>query len=406
VSTVARLEADSGQNVWACYQCGKCTADCPFGLNPHEVVRLLQLGDVEGARALSTPWECASCLTCEAACPKGVSPARLNRALRRTGKPPGAIKRLRAYALASAPRTFALAAAAAPLSNWASRVPGARLIGHHVMGIHRERAVPTFVRPTFPEWFRRRAPGGDGRRGRVLLFHDTFTDYCHPQVGVATTELLEAAGFRVELTDTRCCGRPLISKGFDRQAASCARVNVDRLYEAAAAGTWIVGCEPSCLLSLRDEYPDLVPEMREKAEVVASRARLVDEFLADLAGAGQLELRFRDDGTGRTVLVHGHCHQKALSSPDPTLALLELAGYRPELVNSGCCGMAGTYGYDTAHFDLSREAGERALFPAIRSRPDAEVCISGVSCRSQIEQFTGRPVRHLVELVREAMVTA
>ena len=406
MTTVAQLQAATGQNVWACYQCGKCTADCPFGLQPHEVVRLLQLGDVAGAAALPTPRQCASCLTCEAACPKGVSPARLNRALRRMGKAPGPLTRARAFALAAAPRTFRLASAAVPWSNWAAHAPGASALRHRVLGIHRDRAIPAFVRPTFPEWFRARPAGGEGKRGTVLLFHDTFMDACFPAVGVAATEVLEAAGYRVELTKTDCCGRPLISKGFDGQAASCARTNVRRLYPAASAGTWIVGCEPSCLLSLRDEYPDLVPEMRAEAEVVARQALLIDEFLADLDRRGELSLPFRAAEAPRDVLVHGHCHQKALSSAEPTLRILEAAGYRPELVNSACCGMAGTYGYEVGHYALSREAGERALFPAIRGRPDAEICISGVSCRTQIQQFTGRPVRHLVELVREAMVSA
>jgi Fe-S oxidoreductase len=181
---------------------------------------------------------------------------------------------------------------------------------------------------------------------------------------------------------------------------------VASLHPAAAAGTWIVGCEPSCLLSLRDEYPALVPELRAQAEVVARQARLIDEFLADLAARGELSLRFRATERPGDVLVHGHCHQKALSSVEPTLRILEAAGYRPELVNSACCGMAGTYGYEVGHYALSREAGERALFPAIRGRPGAEICISGVSCRTQIQHFTGRPVRHVIELVREAMVTA
>ena len=427
---LAELERRSGQNVWACYQCGKCTAECPYALNPQEVMRLLQLGDVAGARELTTTWECASCLSCEVACPKKVSPGRIHKALRSldiatlpaasdgplswgtseratTTVGPTPTKRLRDRVLASSTKLFHLGSALAPVSNWLPRLPGGKIVAHHVLGVHRERDLPPFVRPDFPTWFRGHTPLSDGHRGRVLLFHDTFMDSCFPRVGVAATELLELAGFRVELTDTVCCGRPLISKGFPEKASACASTNVARLAPAARAGDFIVGCEPSCLLSFRDEYPHLVPaHLEEDARAVARQALLLDEFLMMLAGRGELALRFRESDGARPVLFHGHCHQKALASPARSLELLELAGFRPELANAACCGMAGLYGYETSHYERSRAAGERALFPAVRSRPEAELCVVGVSCRSQIEHFTHRPARHLAELVREAVVAS
>lgn len=419
------LEERSGQNVYACYQCGKCTAGCPFSLAPQQVIRYLQLQQVEQALGHGTTWDCASCLTCASACPKGVSPARIHRTLRtlhvgatngrgQAGNGHGSLARyarahahpLRTALFANIHRLSRLGSALAPLSNWALNVPGAKLAADRILGIHRKRSLPAFVRQTFPEWFRGHAPVGDGRRGTVLLFHDTFMDYNYPRTGVAVTELLEKAGFRVELADMVCCGRPMISKGLVAQAAAQARTNVTRLYERARASVSIVGCEPSCLLTLREEYPELVdgPELREKARVVARQAVLIDEFLGMLDAKGELGLEFRKpEGEGAEVLFHGHCHQKALAAPARSVELLQRAGYRAEMVDAGCCGMAGAFGYEKEHYEASRAAGERALFPALRERAGAQVAVMGTSCRQQVEHFTGRQARHVVELLREAV---
>ncbi len=425
------IEERSGQNLYACYQCGKCLAGCPFSLAPQQVIRLLQLGQVEAALAHDTTWDCASCLTCASVCPKGVSPARIQRTLRTLHLLPpepgipgdsgvgGAdghrpLDRhyrahagpLRTYLFANTHRISHLGSALAPLSNWALGFPGARLVADYVFGIHRARSLPAFARQTFPDWFRRRTPLGDGRRGTILLFHDTFMDFNYPRTGIAATELLEKAGFRVELADMVCCGRPMISKGLLSRAAEHARINIARLYEHARSGVFIVGCEPSCLLALRDEYPELVHEreLRDKARVVARQALLIDEFLGMLTARGELGLTFREAGPeGREVLFHAHCHQKALAAPARSLELLRLAGYRAEMVDAECCGMAGAYGYEKEHYEASRAAGERGLFPVIRQHPEARVVVMGTSCRQQVEHFTRRRAVHVVELLREAV---
>lgn len=420
------IEEWSRQSIYACYQCGKCTAGCPFSLAPQQVVRLLQLGQVERALAHATTWDCASCLTCATACPKGVSPARLQRTLRTLhllqgrngdgqpgadGSPPldrysrAHAKPLRTYLFANIHRLSRVGSTLAPLSNWALNVPGAKLVADYVLGIHRARSLPAFVRPTFPDWFDRHTPLGDGRRGTVLLFHDTFMDFNYPATGIAATALLERAGFRVELADMVCCGRPMISKGRLGQAAQQARINVSRLYARAREGVSIVGCEPSCLLTLRDEYPELLlePDLREQARVVAQQALLIDEFLGMLQARGDLGLSFRQAASDGQVLFHAHCHQKALAAPARSVELLRLAGYQAELVQAACCGMAGAYGYEKEHYEASQAAGERALFPVIREHPAAQVAVMGTSCRQQIQHFTGRPARHVVELLRDAL---
>ncbi|MFQ5879605.1 MAG: 4Fe-4S dicluster domain-containing protein [Dehalococcoidia bacterium] len=421
------IAAFSKQNFYACYQCGKCTAACPFSLGPQAVTRFLQLGQVERALALDTPWDCAGCYTCLTVCPKGVNPARINKALR---TPPKAHlgtdlkgqadptykslepyyrahrKGLREWLFANNHRLARLGSATAPFSNWFLRFPLGRLVAHYLLGIHKARSLPSFARPSFPQWFRRNTPKGDGHRSTVLLFHDTFMDYNVPQIGIAATELLEKAGFRVELTDSVCCCRPMISLGFLSKAAEHARINVTRLFEHARRGTFIVGCEPSCLLTLRDEYVNLVqePELKEKAKVVAQQCLMIDEFLAMLTSRGELELEFRQNQDGqKPLLFHAHCHQKALADPAKSMELLGLAGYQAEMLDTTCCGMAGAYGYEKEHYEASRAAGERGLFPALRAQPQAEMVVTGVSCRQQIQHFCGRRARHVVEALRDAV---
>ena len=275
-----------------------------------------------------------------------------------------------------------------------------------VLGVHHARSLPPFAKPTFQEWFRHHVPLRDGHRGKVLLFHDTFMDFNFPETGVAATELLELAGYQVELTNSVCCGRVLISKGRRPQAARHAQINIPRLYEQSASAAAIVGCEPSCLLTLRHEYPDLAgdDETRRMAEVVASRCLLLDEFLERLADDGQLELNFREPPAQRqSVLFHGHCHQKALAKPLASVRLLRLAGYDAELINAACCGMAGSFGYEKEHYEASRAAVEQGVAPALRAQPEAKVVVMGVSCRQQIEHFCGRPVHHLAQALREAV---
>ncbi len=230
-------------------------------------------------------------------------------------------------------------------------------------------------------------------------------DYNYPATGIALTEVLEAAGFRVEMADMVCCGRPMISKGLLAQAAKQAVTNVTRLYDQVRDGSWLVGCEPSCLLTLRDEYHELVPAgLKDKARVVGEQALLVDEFLDMLSMKGELGLTFREPSDdAREVVFHGHCHQKAFAAPEKTVSLLRRAGYDAEMADAPCCGMAGSYGFEKEHYEASRAAGERALFPILRSRPRAQVAVMGTSCRQQVEHFTGRRPRHMVELLCEAV---
>jgi Fe-S oxidoreductase len=198
-----------------------------------------------------------------------------------------------------------------------------------------------------------------------------------------------------------CCGRPLISKGFLAQAKERARQNVAALAPYADKGWPIVGIEPSCLLSFRDDYLDLVDDPR--AQQVADRAYLLEEFLAGLARKKDLGIEFSP--APRKVLVHGHCHQKALVGTGATLEVLRLApGFEVSEIQSGCCGMAGSFGYEKEHYEVSMKVGEERLFKVVRAAgPEVEIAAVGTSCRHQIAEATGRKVRHWAEILAEAL---
>jgi Fe-S oxidoreductase len=236
-----------------------------------------------------------------------------------------------------------------------------------------------------------------------VLFHDTFVTYNTPEIGAAAVEVLEAAGYRVALVDRKCCGRPLISKGMLEEARAHAAWNVARLAPLVARGVPIVGLEPSCLLTLRDEYLTLLPD-DPRAEAVAGRAHLVADLLVEAIDAGDLVLRADSPLAGRRIVLHGHCHEKAAVGTEATRALLErIPGADVVELDAGCCGMAGSFGFEAEHYDLSWRVGELRLLPALRAEsPDTVVAATGVSCRQQIGHLAGRVARHPVVLVAEA----
>jgi Fe-S oxidoreductase len=299
----------------------------------------------------------------------------------------------------------------APVSNWIANAPPVRWLNQRALGISSRRPVPPFVRRTFEQWFNARPGGGGARRprGEVVLFHDTFMNHNYPEVGRAAVAVLEAAGYDVSLAPKVCCGRPMLSNGLATQARENAQINVERLAGYAQRGVPIVGCEPSCLLMLREDYLDLMPASAN-ARKVADNAFLIEELLlraaSDDNGAGgedaPLGLRLR--ATPRKLLVHGHCHQKASVGVTPTLDLLRwVPGYEPTAVDAGCCGMAGSFGYKAEHYDVSMAIGERVLFPAVRQAGDAGLVASGISCRQQIRHGTGRRGRHPVQWLADAL---
>jgi Fe-S oxidoreductase len=272
---------------------------------------------------------------------------------------------------------------------------------HRLLGMERKRTFPPFARPTFIEWFKARG-GSPQRDKKVVLFNDTYMTYNYPQIGMAAVKVLEAAGVQVILpAKKKCCGRPMISKGMLSAARANAIHNIGSLLGYVEQGYPIVGCEPSCIATFRDEYPDLIDDKR--AEAVGKNVFMIDEFLAMLHRKGELNLKFTD--LKKNILYHGHCYQKALIGTAPSLISLRLPpGYKVEEIDSGCCGMAGAFGYEVEHYDISLKIGGVRLFPAVKSCKDgAEVAVAGVSCRQQVEHGTGVKARHLIEVLADAL---
>ena len=358
---------------------------------------------------------CLECKACKSECESGVDMAKLKYEFldqyhRANGTP------LRNKVFAHINRLSAWGSRTAPLSNWMAGNPIGKLMAQMILGVHPKRQTPRFVRQTFAKWFKARESGNPPKSpftkggfettslqatDTVVLLNDTYMNYNYPEIGKAAVALLEAAGFKVVLSDTKCCGRPMISKGLLGDATANAVSNVDQLYAYAEQGIPVIGCEPSCLLTFRDEYPELVRD--EKARKVAENSFMIDEFLMKLHEEGKLEL---DLGKlEKKILFQAHCHQKSDMGTATSMAALRLApGYQVELINAGCCGMAGSFGYEKEHYDLSMKIGEEALFPAIRAKDEKwEVAVMGVSCRQQVEHGTGRKARHLVEVLADAL---
>jgi FAD/FMN-containing dehydrogenase/Fe-S oxidoreductase len=359
----------------------------------------LPASEFTGRRLYEVMDLCLECKGCKAECPANVDMAKLKYEFlyhyhRANGLP------LRNRLFGHIARVNALGAPAAALVNALSALPASRWLLEKVAGIDRRRPLPALAPETFPAWFARRTPPAPAPRGEVVLFHDTFVTYNVPAVGRAAVEVLEAAGYRVVLVDRKCCGRPLISKGLLDQAREHARFNVEMLAPHAARGVAIVGLEPSCLLTLRDEWVDLL--RTDAARAVAAHSFLLEEFLLRERGRG-LSLAFADHK--RKALLHGHCHQKALVGTAPTVAALRWAGYEVSEVDSGCCGMAGSFGFEKEHYDISVSLGNRRLAPAVKAAPaETEVVAPGMSCRQQIEHLAGRRARHPAELLRDALI--
>ncbi|MCZ6451171.1 MAG: FAD-binding protein, partial [Deltaproteobacteria bacterium] len=263
--------------------------------------------DFAGRRLYDILDLCLECKACKAECPSNVDMAKLkyeflSHYYRVNGLP------LRNRLFGRIETINRWGSRLAPLSNWLVNSRPHRWLLEYLGGIDKRRPLPTFARESFENWFGRRSSGGTGSRGFVILFHDTFNNYNTPSVAIAATRLLEHAGYRVILGDKKCCGRPLISKGMLREARENAAWNVERFSPYAARGISIVGLEPSCLLMLRDEYPDLLRS--EAARLVASQSFLLEEFLLRERESSRLSFNFKENGL--RALLHGHCHQKAL----------------------------------------------------------------------------------------------
>ena len=332
---------------------------------------------------------CLSCKGCTNDCPVNVDmPTLKAEFLYRHFK--GRLRPRPAYAFGLIDQAARLASKVPGLANAATKTPLFKLAA----GVHPKRRVPPFAPVTLKEWFANR-PLRNGGGKRVILWADTFTNYLEPEVGIAAVEALEDAGFHVVVPHGHlCCGRPLYDYGMLDLAESYLKNVLRRLRDEIRAGTPVVGIEPSCTATFRDELVKLWP-MNQDAKRLAKQTFHFADFLARYAGDWQPPL------LQRKALLHGHCHQKATGGIGPDKQLLEQMGVEVEELDSGCCGMAGGWGYEQGHYDVSMACGERVLLPKVREAPvDTLVVTDGFSCRSQIEQGkTGRRALHAAQVL-------
>ena len=346
---------------------------------------------------------CLECKGCKAECPANVDMAKLKyEFLARYHEAHGYPLRSRLFGNIHVLNR--LGTRLAPLSTWVTQSGPARWALERIAGIDRRRPLPPFAQQTFDAWWKAHVRSRNGQSGtaggrpQVVLFADTFLRYNYPEIGRAAVRVLEGLGHEVLVPPVVCCGRPMISKGMLASATRHAGENLERLLPYAQAGIPIVGCEPSCLLTFRDEVPDLFPAAH--ARLLAEHTFLIDEFLHRHIQ----ERGWPGSRAGRKVLLHGHCHQKAIVGTRAAVGVLQAAGFEVEEIDSGCCGMAGSFGFEHEHYDLSMAIGERRLLPAVRKlAPEVEVVAMGVSCRQQIAHGTERRARHLVEVLANTM---
>ena len=325
---------------------------------------------------------CLECKACASECPTGVDMARLKSEFQHQYRERhGGSWQERV--LAEMATLSRWGSRLASMSNWLTRVPGGQALLAGLLGLDQRRPLPPFARRSFvADWGSGRGGGED--RPVVALFADTFNNYYEPDNLQAAVRLLEAAGAQVQLAPQVCCGRPLISKGFLDGAARQAAAMTEALLPLVAAGIPILFSEPSCHSAVIDDHPRLLRGAAQaKAKQVAAGALLLESWLS-VHGA---QLTFR---TGpERLLVHGHCHQKALVGLAPLQTMLSrLPGTTVTMLDSGCCGQAGLFGYE--HYDVSQAIGEQRLLPAVRAMNDGELLVaSGFSCRHQVDHFTG-----------------
>lgn len=338
---------------------------------------------------------CLACKGCKKECPAGVDMATYKAEFlahyhRERLRSPGAWMLSRVHEFAR------LASFAPKLANAAASTEALRSLARYLLGIHPERKLPLLAPMTFRAWFERRAARTHAAGREVVLFGDTFSNFFEPDVAIAAVEVLESAGFRVTIpSKDLCCGRPLYDQGMLARARWRLAQVMEALGPAIERGAAIVGLEPGCLLTFRDELPALFPRY-SKAQALCDNAFLLDEFLVRHAPG------FEPGKFAERALLHGHCHQKALAGLDTeTVLLSRVQGLEFTVLDAGCCGMAGAFGYGAEHYTVSKAVGERALLPALRSSPPDTIVISdGFSCRSQIRQFCPeRRTMHLAQVL-------
>ena len=349
---------------------------------------------------------CLSCKGCTSECPSNVDMATLKAEFQyQYHKSNGVPLRSRAFAYIN--KLNGLGSLVPGISNFflSNRTTGAGL--KNILDVAPERNLPAISKQSLRQWYKKEYPRLEGKEiiKTVYFFCDEFTNHNDTATGIKAIKLLRHLGYEVKMVNHAESGRGAISKGLLDYAQKAAEKNVKVFSELVSAAHPLLGLEPSAILSFRDEYPRLVgKDLREKAKSLKFHCEMIDEFLAKEFIAGNIDSQ--DFTTEKKqVSLHGHCHQKALSSVNYSRKILELPqNYKVNVIPSGCCGMAGSFGYEKEHYALSMQIGEMVLFPAVRdTEENTLIAAPGTSCRHQIADGTGRKAQHPVEILFDAL---
>ncbi len=349
---------------------------------------------------------CVGCKGCKRECPTGVDMAKMKIEFMHHYHQRHA-RSLKDRLIAYLPRYAMLASRLGPLLNLRNRVGLLAWLGERVLGLSAKRSLPHWHADRFEEG-QVASAGGDGGNGEVVLLVDTFNRYFDSDNARAAHAVLVAAGYRVHLLQAAdgkrplCCGRTFLASGMVDEARSEARRLLDAVRPFVSRGIPIIGLEPSCLLTLRDEYRSMLPG--DETDALAQQAMLLEEFLAAQQQQGKLQLKLKPLAV-RRVLVHGHCHQKAFATMTAMQQTLQLIpDIEVEVIDSGCCGMAGAFGYEASHYDVSMKMAELELLPAVRAADDDTLLVAnGTSCRHQIEDGAEKTARHIACILQDAL---
>jgi Fe-S oxidoreductase len=374
---------------------------------------LRQLITSEGDQAYNNPELlevldlCLSCKGCQTECPSGVDMSKLKaetlqQHYLQKGTP------FRTQLIGHFPKLQALASYIAPVYNMLVAFPGTSIIIKTLMGFSWNRSIPEVHFTSLESWFKRyskRINQDEFKQGKVYLFADEFTNYNDVELGKKTILLLNELGYGVEIPSDIISGRSYISKGMLAIAQNLANKNVRKLAPIITKSKPLIGIEPSALLSFRDEIPQLVSaDLREQANELKENCLLIDEFIAQEIKAKRIGKSKFSTGKQKIVL-HGHCHQKSIAGLSSTRQVLSFPeNYEVELLPTGCCGMAGSFGYENKHYELSQQIAKLVLFPRLLSTKSSTIIASnGTSCRHQIKDGIDKEGKHLAEIMYDAL---
>jgi FAD/FMN-containing dehydrogenase/Fe-S oxidoreductase len=354
---------------------------------------------------------CLSCKGCKSECPSNVDVAKLKAEFMQHYYDANGVP-FRSKLIANFSRSAKLGAIAPGMYNFFVKNSVTGTLIKKLSGFATKRNIPTMYKTTLLNWYRKRRESGARSREqetckrKVYLFCDEFTNYNDTEIGIKAIQLLEKLGYAVIIPEHIESGRAWLSKGLIRKGKEIANKNIALLHSLITAETPLIGIEPSAILTFRDEYPDLASdELLEKAKALSKNVFLADEFIAAEIEKGNIS-KEQFTKEKKSIKLHGHCQQKALSSVAPSVKLLSLPeNYSVETIPSGCCGMAGSFGYEKEHYDLSMKIGELVLFPAVRKQTNETIIAApGTSCRHQIKDGTGKKALHPVEVLWEALL--